>query len=74
MNSTYDFTLKKGTKSENANFLGTKGKRNFLEGIKRKVNIFVEFKNIFNPFLYKEGLLYYFLVSCFFIPELPRQV
>jgi len=30
------------------NFLGTKSQRNFLEGLKRKVDIFIGTKNIFN--------------------------
>jgi len=31
------------------NFTGTKSWRKILEGLKRKVGIFIEFKNIFNP-------------------------
>ena len=34
------------------NILGTKSWRNFLEGLKRKVDIFIGNKNIFNPSLY----------------------
>jgi len=51
MNSTYDFTLKEGPKVKMKNFIGTKSCRNFLEGLKRKVNIFIGIKNIFNPIL-----------------------
>jgi len=35
------------------NFLGTKSWRNFLEGLKRKIDIFIGTKNIFNPYEYK---------------------
>ena len=31
------------------NFIGTKSGRNFLEGLKRKVGIFIGSKIIFNP-------------------------
>ena len=31
------------------NFIGTKSGRKILEGLKRKVDIFKEIKNIFNP-------------------------
>jgi len=31
------------------NFIGTKSLRKILEGLKRKVGIFIETKNIFNP-------------------------
>jgi len=31
------------------NFIGTKSRRKFLEGLKRKVGIFIGTKNIFNP-------------------------
>jgi len=40
--------FKGGTNSEDGNFLGTKSERNFLEGLKRKVDIFIGTKNIFN--------------------------
>jgi len=33
------------------NFIGTNSGRNFLEGLKRKDDIFIENKNIFNFFL-----------------------
>jgi len=49
MNSTYEFTLKEGPKVKMKFFWGTKNWRNFLEGLKRKVDIFVGTKNIFNP-------------------------
>jgi len=57
MNSTNEFTLKKGSKVKMENFLGTKNYRNFLEGLKRKVNIFTGIKNIFNP-LYFTCIVY----------------
>jgi len=31
------------------NFIETKSERNFLEELKRKIGIFIETKNIFNP-------------------------
>ena len=31
------------------NFIGTKSRRKFLGGLKRKVDIFIRTKNIFNP-------------------------
>jgi len=49
MNSTYEFTLKEGPKVKMEKFLRTKSWRNFLEGLKRKVDIFIGTKNIFNP-------------------------
>jgi len=30
------------------NFIGTKSQRNFLKGLKRKINMFIGTKNIFN--------------------------
>jgi len=41
MNSTYEFTLKKGPKVKMYNFWGTISRRNFLEGLKQKVDIFI---------------------------------
>jgi len=49
MNSTYGFTLNEGPKVRMGNFWGTKNWRKFLEGLKRKVDIFIRTKNIFNP-------------------------
>ena len=49
MISTYEFTLKVGPKVKMENFLGTKSWRKILEGLKRKVCIFIGTKNIFNP-------------------------
>jgi hypothetical protein len=49
MNFTYEFTLKERPKVKMEIFLGTKSWRNFLEGLKRKIDIFIEIKNIFNP-------------------------
>jgi len=49
MNSTYEFTLKEGPKVKMENFIGTKSWRKILEGLKRKVDIFIGAKNIFNP-------------------------
>jgi len=43
MNSTYEFTLKEGPKVKMRNFLGTKSWRKFLEGLKRKFDIFIYF-------------------------------
>jgi len=34
------------------NFIGTKSSRKNLEGLKRKVGIFIWTKNIFNPIFY----------------------
>jgi len=33
-------------------FIGIKSLRKILEGLKRKVSIFIETKNIFNPIFY----------------------
>ena len=41
--------FKGGTKSEDKNFIGIKSWRKLLEGLKRKVGIFVETIIIFNP-------------------------
>ena len=49
INSTYEFTLKERPKVKMENFLGTKSWRKFLEGLKRKINVFIGTKNIFNP-------------------------
>jgi len=49
MNSTYEFTLKEGPKVKMEKILGTKNRRKILEGLKRKVGIFIRTKNIFNP-------------------------
>jgi len=49
MNSTYEFTLKEGPKVKIKKNLGTKSLRNFLEGLKQKVDIFIETKKIFKP-------------------------
>jgi len=49
MNSTYEFTLKEGSKVKMENFWGTKSCREIFEGLKRKVYIFIGIKNIFNP-------------------------
>ena len=47
MNSMYKFTLKEGPKLQMKKKLGTKSWRNFLEGPKWKINIFIGTKNIF---------------------------
>jgi len=57
MNSTYDFTLKEGSKGKMENFLVTKSRRKFLEGLKQKVDIFIGSKNIFNTII-KNMLIY----------------
>ena len=49
MNSRYEFTLNEIPKVKMIFFLGTKSWRNFLEGLKQKVDIFKGTKNIFNP-------------------------
>jgi len=49
MKSTYEFTLNEGPKVKIENFIGTKSWRKILEGLKRKVGIFIGTKNIFNP-------------------------
>jgi len=54
MNSTYEFTLKEGPKVKMKNFIGTKSWRKILEGLKQKVGIFIETKNIFNPYFYAD--------------------
>jgi len=41
MNSTYEFTLKEGPKVNMENFWRTKSWRKILEGLKRKVGIFI---------------------------------
>jgi len=46
MKSTYEFTLKEGPKVKMEKFLGTKNWRKILEGLKRKVDIFIGKKNI----------------------------
>jgi len=48
MNSTYEFTLKERLKVKMENFRGTKSWRKTLEGLKRKIGIFIGTKNIFN--------------------------
>jgi len=48
MNSTYEFTLKEEPKIKMENFIGTKGWRNFLVRLKRKISIFIGIKNIFD--------------------------
>jgi len=50
MNFTYEFTLKERLKVKMENFRGTKNWRKILEGLKRKISIFIGTKNIFNPF------------------------
>jgi len=49
MNSTYEFTLKERPKVKIENFWRTKSRRKILEGLKRKVGIFIGTKNLFNP-------------------------
>ena len=49
MNSTYKFTLKDGPKVKMEKILGTESWRNFLKGLKQKIDIFIGTKNIFNP-------------------------
>jgi len=51
MNSTYKFTLKDEPKVMIKFFLGIKSRIIFLERLKRKVDIFIWIKNIFNHFL-----------------------
>jgi len=53
MNSTYhEFTSKEGPKVKMKNFLETKNQRIFLEGLKRKVDICIGTKIIFNLISY----------------------
>jgi len=52
MNSTYEFTLKEGPKVKMENFWRTKSWRKILEGLKRKVDISIGTKNIFNSTFY----------------------
>ena len=49
MNFTYEFTLKEELKVKMENFWGTKSWMKILEGLKQKVGVFIETKNIFNP-------------------------
>jgi len=44
MISKYEFTLKEGPKMKMKKILDTKSWRNFLEGLKQKVNIFIGIK------------------------------
>jgi len=39
MKFTYEFTLKERPKVKMKNYLGTKSRRNFLDGLKQKFNI-----------------------------------
>jgi len=50
----HEFTLKEGPKVKMENFIGTKSWRKILEGLKRKVGIFIRTKNIFNPCSYSD--------------------
>jgi len=48
------------------NFIGTKSQRNFLEGLKRKVGIFIGTKNIINPDRYIYiPTVFIFKIRCF---------
>jgi len=49
MNSTYEFALKEGQKVKMKIFRRTKSWRKILKKLKRKVDIFIRTKNIFNP-------------------------
>jgi len=42
----YDFTLKERQKVKIENFWGAKSQRNFLEGLKQKVDIFIGIKYV----------------------------
>jgi len=44
MNSTYEYTLKNGPKVKMENFWKTKSWRNFLEGLKQKLNVIIGIK------------------------------
>jgi len=46
MNSTYEFILKEGLKVKMEIFWRIKSWRNFFEGLKRKVGIFIDQKHI----------------------------
>jgi len=52
MNSTYEFTLKEEPKVKMENFVETKSWRKILQGLKRKIGIFIGIKNIFNPLFF----------------------
>jgi len=47
MISTYEFSLKDGSKVKIKNFWKTKSQRKVLERLKRNMDIFIEIKNIF---------------------------
>ena len=49
MNSTYEFTLNKGPRVKMENFVRIKSWRKILKRLKRKVDIFIGTKIIFNP-------------------------
>jgi len=51
-------------KGEDRNFLGTKSWRNCLEGLKRKVDIFIGTKNILNTNIYHDQKLIIFHQNC----------
>jgi len=72
MNSTYEFTLKERPKVKMENYLGTKSWRKTLEGLKRKVGIFIGNKNIFNSNKYFQlkSPMFDDLVVCFHLPHL----
>jgi len=52
MDYTYEFTLNEGRKVIIENFIETKSRRKILEGLTRKVGIFIGTNNIFNPYNY----------------------
>jgi len=53
MNSTYEIILKNGPKVKMENFWATKSWRNFLEGLKQKVDIFIGLKKYLTLFFNK---------------------
>jgi len=61
-NSTYEFTLKEGPKVKMKFFWRTKSWRKILDGLKRKVGIFIGNKNIFNLIDNVQGATKIFLV------------
>jgi len=61
MNFTYEFTLKEGPKIKMKFFIGTKSWRKILEGLKRKISIFIGTNNLFNPFFCQlKNLVFHF--------------
>jgi len=57
MNFTYEFILKEEPKVKMKSFWGLKIEKKKLEGLKRKVDIFIGTKNIVNPKIFNHYFL-----------------